>query len=574
MSFFEFPHTRTYDSDLGYLIEAMRRLTERIENFTEINQIHFADPITWDITAQYPAFTIAFDNEGSAYISTQPVPAGVDITNTDYWTLLINGTYSQNIFLFDTVNDMLTSDRIAVNMFCKTRGFYTPDDGGGAYYYIVADAEANGIDILATTQYYAVIALEHNINLKQLGAASTVNDCAPIIERAIDLAYTYGKNIYIPEGDYYTKDPVQIYRPALKIHGGSYRTTRLIYDGDDISGQDPFYAPFVINAFYASESYEYDYEITDIQFVIDSQAPAVLCVNGLAYASLDHICTTPNANTTYAMWIGSVQQCVFNEIGTCPNMTGAYTASIEYGVFLTLGQRLSGTTAPGSTNNRFTNVRGEQCINGVFLTAVDNSQFINIAAEANSTRNLAIRNVRNCEFIGIASEGRSGTDPSTYGMQIESTDCVFMDGYEVCLTLVNGERNTFIGMRFDDIQILTPNHIIENCEYAYLGGNLTIADSLLPYITITNLYNHTTEQYYKPYIRTGITLDSNGNFENPFNAPILIFNASAITAGSTSIQKLDGTGTVTVQAVPFVLPAGVRMHSTMTGFSYVPLNIR
>lgn len=84
MAFFnEFPHTRTYDSDLGWIIATLKKLIERIDNY---NEVHFADPVSWDITRQYENAVIVRDaDSGILYISKQPVPAGIQITNTDYW---------------------------------------------------------------------------------------------------------------------------------------------------------------------------------------------------------------------------------------------------------------------------------------------------------------------------------------------------------------------------------------------------------------------------------------------------------------------------------------------------------
>lgn len=89
MSYFEFPHTRSYEGDLGYLIKNMIELREEYNTFFKYNTIKFADPIAWDITKQYPAFTIVFDMDNEvSMISKQPVPAGIDITNNDYWSLV------------------------------------------------------------------------------------------------------------------------------------------------------------------------------------------------------------------------------------------------------------------------------------------------------------------------------------------------------------------------------------------------------------------------------------------------------------------------------------------------------
>ena len=35
MSYFEFPHTRTYDSDLGWLIKTVKELTEAAESLND-----------------------------------------------------------------------------------------------------------------------------------------------------------------------------------------------------------------------------------------------------------------------------------------------------------------------------------------------------------------------------------------------------------------------------------------------------------------------------------------------------------------------------------------------------------
>lgn len=96
MSYFEFPHTRNYEGDLGYLIKKVIELSDSYDKFFKYNTIHFADPIEWNITTQYAPFTIVFDtvNEAS-YISKQPVPTGITLDNSDFWSyvgpLLVDG---------------------------------------------------------------------------------------------------------------------------------------------------------------------------------------------------------------------------------------------------------------------------------------------------------------------------------------------------------------------------------------------------------------------------------------------------------------------------------------------------
>lgn len=90
MSFFEFPHTRTYDGDLGWLIWAMKKLIGDMQDFTDINSIKFADPINWNISTQYEPTTIVVDDEGNGYIARKAVPAGIALTDTEYWTRIFN----------------------------------------------------------------------------------------------------------------------------------------------------------------------------------------------------------------------------------------------------------------------------------------------------------------------------------------------------------------------------------------------------------------------------------------------------------------------------------------------------
>lgn len=88
MSYFEFPHTRSYDGDLGYIIKRLNELTEKYGEFMEYNQIKFADPVEWNINTVYQAWTIVFADNGY-YIAIKPVPAGIMISNSDYWELII-----------------------------------------------------------------------------------------------------------------------------------------------------------------------------------------------------------------------------------------------------------------------------------------------------------------------------------------------------------------------------------------------------------------------------------------------------------------------------------------------------
>lgn len=89
MSYFEFPHTRNYEGDLGYLIKAVNELNDKYNSYLEYNSIKIADPIAWSIDSQYAVNTIVCDFEHSlSYISKKPVPVGITLDNTDYWAFI------------------------------------------------------------------------------------------------------------------------------------------------------------------------------------------------------------------------------------------------------------------------------------------------------------------------------------------------------------------------------------------------------------------------------------------------------------------------------------------------------
>lgn len=104
MAFFnEFPHTRTYDSDLGWLIQHTKKLLDddtmlqswKAEHEAEYLQLkEIVDGlqnslleviVPWDPSIAYQIYSIV-EYLGSNYIAIQPVPVGVNITDTNYWT--------------------------------------------------------------------------------------------------------------------------------------------------------------------------------------------------------------------------------------------------------------------------------------------------------------------------------------------------------------------------------------------------------------------------------------------------------------------------------------------------------
>lgn len=93
MGLFEnFPYTNFHELNASWLVKKMNELIEAMETFKATESLKFADPIIWDITTQYQKSTIVLDPTGNAYLSVQPVPAGVQLSDDEYWLEIFNFT--------------------------------------------------------------------------------------------------------------------------------------------------------------------------------------------------------------------------------------------------------------------------------------------------------------------------------------------------------------------------------------------------------------------------------------------------------------------------------------------------
>ena len=83
--FNKYPYTDFHEINLDWIIAQIKQLHHDYDEFKAVNTITNAG--AWDITKQYQSWTIV--SYGTAgYISLKPVPAGVAITNIEYWGLV------------------------------------------------------------------------------------------------------------------------------------------------------------------------------------------------------------------------------------------------------------------------------------------------------------------------------------------------------------------------------------------------------------------------------------------------------------------------------------------------------
>lgn len=223
MSFFEFPHARTYDNDLGWLIARVIRMSKQLENFINFNTIKYADPIAWNITTQYEANTVVINPaDGTAYISTQPVPSGVLITNTEYWTPIFNYAESmdklreQIAAANDGENPNTTAPRTAGDLVWLNGLLYivTADMAAGTTYIqgvniepITIEEYINNLDDAVKTEIYnRIFSLSVYANVRYYGAAGDgVTDDSAAFQEAIDS----GRPVFVPAGTYVVREAVK-----------------------------------------------------------------------------------------------------------------------------------------------------------------------------------------------------------------------------------------------------------------------------------------------------------------------------------------------------------------------------
>ena len=84
------PYTNFHDLNLDWIIEVLNEFNTKLTNFVSLATIKYANPIQWDITSQYEVNTVVVDSNGNAYLSVQPVPSGVSLDRTAFWTKIGN----------------------------------------------------------------------------------------------------------------------------------------------------------------------------------------------------------------------------------------------------------------------------------------------------------------------------------------------------------------------------------------------------------------------------------------------------------------------------------------------------
>lgn len=85
MIFDKYPYTNFHEMNDDWIIQTMRMMDEKLDEFVTMNTLTYADPIAYDPAVTYAANTVVIYNE-TAYVSKQSIPAGMLPTvGGDYW---------------------------------------------------------------------------------------------------------------------------------------------------------------------------------------------------------------------------------------------------------------------------------------------------------------------------------------------------------------------------------------------------------------------------------------------------------------------------------------------------------
>lgn len=105
MSFLnKYPYTDFHELNLDWILDKLREMGIRMDEFEAVNTITFSG--AWDITQQYQPWTVV-ENGNVGYISIQPVPVGIAITNTNYWRVIVDYT-AEIAGIHSDINDLQT----------------------------------------------------------------------------------------------------------------------------------------------------------------------------------------------------------------------------------------------------------------------------------------------------------------------------------------------------------------------------------------------------------------------------------------------------------------------------------
>lgn len=138
-----------YKYDLRWLVKKLLSFENDLKTAIDLQTIVYADPIDWSIAEQYARNTVVLD-KGIAYLSKQPVPKGIAITNTDYWQSIFDLTpvIDNGIKPYFTDTNLSTATTNTGAVLRVGDWFWHTDNNINALCYTLKDIPTNGALVL------------------------------------------------------------------------------------------------------------------------------------------------------------------------------------------------------------------------------------------------------------------------------------------------------------------------------------------------------------------------------------------------------------------------------------------
>ena len=169
-------------------------------------------------------------NPGGLVIGTQTVAEALDRRGIRF-TALRAPTSGE----FDPEDYLETSTKIQLGVFCYTLGYYSPGDGGGNDYEIVAAGtgtdDGGSFINLSGSGLQAKGLFGATVNVKQFGAIGdgVADDTAPF-NGAIAQINTASQEMFIPAGIFRITSNLQTVTRYCSVRGDSRSVTRLLFE--------------------------------------------------------------------------------------------------------------------------------------------------------------------------------------------------------------------------------------------------------------------------------------------------------------------------------------------------------
>ena len=184
---YEFPHTRTFDSDLREIIELFCTVKEMPMKFEELQK-------------NFDELKLFVENYFDNLDVSNEINAKIDEMMADGSLATLFSKYT--VRAYDVVTDMKNDTSLGIDMVVETNGYYTSNDGGGATYKIVAN-KPTGVSELLANGLYAELVLDGNIiNVRQCGVIGSNSTNADIIQSLLDNVNLDRYTLYFPSASY------------------------------------------------------------------------------------------------------------------------------------------------------------------------------------------------------------------------------------------------------------------------------------------------------------------------------------------------------------------------------------